>query len=71
MIRVISVHINEPRFIYYQKKLLDKFIDEPFEFIVFDDSGNTINSISKQITNFDSNIKNNIEVVCNNLGVKK
>lgn len=71
MIRIISVHLNDSRFIYYQKKLLDKFITNPFEFIVFDDSGNTRNRISRATNDFDPEIRKNISQVCDQLGIKR
>jgi hypothetical protein len=71
MIRVISVHLNDSRFIYYQKKLLDKFMKSPFEFIVFDDSGNNRNHLSRSTNDFDPNIRKNIALTCDQLGIKR
>jgi hypothetical protein len=71
MIRVISVHINEPRFIKYQKKLLDKFMSEDFEFIVFDDSQNIYNSIAKNANPQSEDITNGIISICNELGIQR
>jgi hypothetical protein len=71
MIRVISVHLNDSRFITYQKKLLDKFMLNPFEFIVFDDSGNNRNYLSRGINDFDPNVRKNIASVCEELGITR
>ena len=71
MIRIISVHLNDPLFIYYQKKLLDKFISSDFEFVVFDDSGNSRNLFSKGTDDFNSNVKSEIIRICEVLGVKR
>ena len=69
MIRIISCHTNDPSFIWYQKKLLDKFIIGDFEFIIFDDSNNRRNQIAKGIDTYDSSVPLKIKEVCENLGI--
>jgi len=71
MLRIISVHINDSRFVYYQKKLLDKFIADPFEFIVFDDSGNSRNTYAKNIDPSKYGLGKSISEICNDLGVTR
>jgi hypothetical protein len=71
MLRIISVHINEPRFIKYQKILLDKFIIDDFEFIVFDDSQNKYNNLAKNINSQSQDITGDIISVCNDLKIKR
>jgi len=71
MIRIISVHINEPRFIKYQKKLLDKFMEEDFEFIIFDDSQNRYNQIAKKVNSQIEDITNEIILICDELDIKR
>lgn len=71
MIRIISVHINEPRFIRYQKKLLDKFMNDDFEFIVFDDSQNPYNGVAKNINSYTEDITREIISACSELGIKR
>ena len=71
MIKVISVHLNDPVFIYYQKKLLDKFLKNEFEFIIFDDSGNNRNTLSKNSDDFRENTRDRIKNICESLGIKR
>lgn len=71
MIRIISCHTNDPSFIEYQKKLLDKFVEGNFEFIIFDDSNNQRNQIAKRIDTYDSSVPGRIKDICEDLGITR
>jgi len=68
MIRIISTHISDPVFVYFQKKLLDKFISDDFEFIVFDDSENKNNFYSRRLGSFKPD---GIKKVCSELSIRR
>jgi hypothetical protein len=71
MVRIISTHLGDPRFIYYQKMLLDKFISDEFEFIVFDDSNNTRNSFNKNSDSSGDYGSDSVEKICKDLSIRR
>jgi hypothetical protein len=71
MIKIISTHLSDSRFVYFQKKLLDKFMIEDFEFIVFDDSQNEMNRLNRKSDTFESQDKESIKKVCSDLSVRR
>jgi hypothetical protein len=71
MIKIISTHLSDSRFVYFQKKLLDKFILDDFEFIVFDDSKNDRNGGNKGSDSFLLYAGDTIKKVCSDLSVKR
>lgn len=71
MIKVISTHLADHRFVIYQKKLLDKFMKNEYELIIFDDSQNPNNHFNMVSDSFTGDLPTEMEIACRDLEIKR